>query len=360
MKVLAITNMYPSPEEPDLGPFIKTQIDSQIKEGIDVDVLFINGKKNKLNYLWGFFRLWARLLTRRYDLIHAHYVFMGILARFQCMYPVVLTHTGSYVFWGWQARPSRIISRMVDKVIVRTREMKEKMGIADAEIIPAGINFDLFRPLPQEECRRELGLPKDKKLVLWASTYLRPGKRYDIVEKAVAILQQRMPEVELVLATGYPLEVMPLYMNACDVILLVSNAEGSPNVIKESMACNLPIVSVPVGDVPEVIGGTEGCYLCTQDPEDVAEKLQLALQWGKRTNGRENIQHLEVGIISRRIASLYEELLQEKRGRGVARLKFWSNNSEGKKQKRYEKSMPRQTKILSDAEKPAPERGDSG
>jgi teichuronic acid biosynthesis glycosyltransferase TuaC len=359
MKVLAITNMYPSPEEPDLGPFIKAQIDSQIKEGIDMDVLFINGKKNKLNYLWGFFRLWARLLTRRYDLIHAHYVFMGILARFQIFYPIVLTHTGAQVFHGWQAPLSRIISRMVDRVIVRTQEMKDRMGVEDVEIIPAGVNFDLFKPMPREECRRQLGLPVGKKLVLWAGAYRNPRKRYDIVEKAMAVLKGKMPEAELVLATGHPLDVIPLYMNACDVLLLVSNAEGSPNVIKESMACNLPVVSVPVGDVPQVIGGTEGCYLCTQDPEDVADKLQIALQWGKRTNGRKNIQHLEVGVISRRLISLYEGLLQEKQGRGIARFRFWGNNSKGKYQRHYEESMSGQTEVLSDAKKPASERRDS-
>ena len=274
MKVLAMTNMYPTDQTPAFGPFIKSQIDSERKEGIEIDVFFVNGEKSTWNYLWGFFRFWARLLTRRYDLIHAHYVFMGIMSRFQFLYPVVLTHTGAQVFQSWQALPSRIISRMVDRVIVRTREMKDKMGIEKAEIIPAGVDFDMFKPMPRNKCRRRLGLPLDKKLVLWAGEHARPIKRYDIVEKALAILQQKMPETELVLATGHPLDMVPLYMNACDVLVLVSNAEGSPNVVKESMACNLPVVSVPVGDVPEVIGETEGCYLCTQDPEDAAEKLR--------------------------------------------------------------------------------------
>jgi teichuronic acid biosynthesis glycosyltransferase TuaC len=326
MKVLAITNMYPTAEAPDFGPFIKAQIDSQRKEGIDIDVLFVNGQKSTWNYLWGFFRFWVRLLTRRYDLIHAHYVFMGILARFQFLYPIVLTHTGAQVFQGWQARPSRVISRMVDRVIVRTQEMKDKMGMEKIEIMPAGVNFDLFKPMPQEECRRQLGLPLKKRLVLFAGDYLNPRKRYDIVEKAIPILRQKMPEAELVIATGLSLEMVPVYMNACDVSLLVSNAEGSPNVIKESMACNLPIVSVPVADVPDIIGDTEGCYLCTQAPEDVADKLRLALLWGRRTNGRENIKHLEIGAVSRRIIALYEGLLQEKRGRGLSRLWLRSSN----------------------------------
>jgi len=82
------------------------------------------------------------------------------------------------------------------------------------------------------------------------------------------------------------------------------------------MACNLPIVSVPVGDVPEVIRDTEGCYLCTQDPEDVAEKLAMALKYPGRTNGRERIQYMEESVTARRILNLYQQVL-EKRKRGV-------------------------------------------
>ena len=89
------------------------------------------------------------------------------------------------------------------------------------------------------------------------------------------------------------------------------------------MACNLPVVSTPTGDVPEIIGNTEGCYICSQDPEDVAQKLELALRWGKRTDGREKIRHMEIGNISRRIISVYEDLLRRKKGRGLARLWFW-------------------------------------
>jgi glycosyltransferase involved in cell wall biosynthesis len=78
------------------------------------------------------------------------------------------------------------------------------------------------------------------------------------------------------------------------------------------MACNLPIVSVSVGDVPEIIGGTEGCYLCSQDPSDVSGKLLLALDHPKRTNGRENIKHMEQSVIAKRIIALYHEVLQKK------------------------------------------------
>src|SRR5512139_695894 len=103
MKVLVITNMYPTPRYPSFGTFVAEQVKSLQKEGVDVDVLFINGIKGKMNYLKGIFRMWGQLLINRYDLIHAHYVFSGMVARFQFLYPVVLTHHGSQVFQGWQA-----------------------------------------------------------------------------------------------------------------------------------------------------------------------------------------------------------------------------------------------------------------
>ena len=139
MKILLITNMYPSPGAPAVGTFVRDQVESLRKEGVDIDVMFINGMKGKINYLWGIFRLWARLLTKRYDLIHANYVFSGLIARAQFLYPVVLTHNGHEVFQTWQRHPSRMITGLVDKVIVRSREMKEKLGCEEAEIIPAGI-----------------------------------------------------------------------------------------------------------------------------------------------------------------------------------------------------------------------------
>jgi teichuronic acid biosynthesis glycosyltransferase TuaC len=318
VKVLVLTNMYPTPNRPFHGTFVEKQVESLRQEGVEVEVLYVDGVSSKLNYVWGFPRLWAKLIANRYDLIHAHYVFSGIIARAQFICPVVLTHHGSQVFRGWQAPVCRMVTPLVDRAIVVSHEMKEKGNLSKSHVIPCGVDFELFKPVPKKQARKELGLPMDKKLVLFAGEYFRPIKRFDIVEAAMKLLQERSPDAELALVAKKPLNDVPRYMSACDVMVLVSDGEGSPMVIKEAMACNLPIVSVPAGDVPEVIGGTKGCYLCSQDPEDVADKLELALQWGKRTDGRQKIGDMEIGAISRRIISLYEDLLREKGGRQPA------------------------------------------
>jgi teichuronic acid biosynthesis glycosyltransferase TuaC len=320
VKVLVLTNMYPTPTYPSFGTFVEEQVRSLKQHGVEVDVLFVNGVKSKLNYLWGFPRLWGRLLTKRYDLIHAHYVFAGVIARAQFLYPVVLTHHGSQVFAGWQATVCRMISPLMNETIVVSPEMKEKGHLDKAHVIPCGIDFDLFKPIPKEQAREELDLPRNKKLVLYAGEYFRPIKRFDIVQKSMKILQGKNPDVELVVLSKKPLSEVPKYMSACDVLVLVSDAEGSPMVIKEAMACNLPIVSVPAGDVPEVIGDTEGCYLCSQDPQDVSDKLELALQRGERTDGRRKIERMELGAIGRKIISIYEELIRYKSQRWLNRL----------------------------------------
>lgn len=326
MKVLAVTNMYPTPDMPYFGPFVKEHVVSMRKEGVDIDVLFINGKKSTLNYLWAFPRLWTRLLMRRYDLIHAHYVFSGIIARAQFLYPVVLTHYGSQVFQGWQASICRLVSKFMDLTIVMSPEMKEKGHLNKSHIIPCGIDFELFKPMLCQQARKELNLPQNKKLVIFAGQHDKPVKRWDIVQAAMKILKERNQDVELILVSKKPLDVVPKYMSACDVLVLVSDGEGSPMVIKEAMACNLPIVSVCVGDVAQVINGTEGCYFCSQEPYDVAEKLEMALNWGKRTNGRENIKHLEVGVISRQIMAVYEDVILQKKNRWWKSLLIWTKN----------------------------------
>ncbi|MBI4303183.1 MAG: glycosyltransferase [Chloroflexi bacterium] len=327
MKVLVVTNMYPIPEMPSFGTFVREQVESLKRQGVQVDVFFVNGRKSAFNYLPAFPRFWAHLLTHRYDLIHSHYLFVSIMARTQFLYPLVTTQHSGEAYNKWQRRLSMLINPFVDRIIAVSEDTKTKGHLNGAVVIPCGVDFNLFKPMPRAEARQLLGLPADKKLVLWAGEHFRKVKRFDIVQEAIALLQKRMPEAELVLVSGKPLSEVPAYMNACDVLLLVSDKEGSPQVVKEAMACNLPVVSVPAGDVPEVIANVEGCYLCSQDPRDAAEKLELVLKWGKRTDGRNKTGQMEIDTISRRIMAVYEELLREKRGRGLGRLWFWQKNN---------------------------------
>jgi teichuronic acid biosynthesis glycosyltransferase TuaC len=318
MKVLVVTNMYPRPEAPSHGVFVGDQVASLRRLGVDVDVFFMNGRGNRLNYLWAYPRLWNTLRKKRYDVIHAHYIFSGLVARAQWGAPVVLTHHGPEVFMTYERHVCKVATPWFDRVIVVSPEMKERLGYEKSIVIPCGVDMGRFSPMPQDEARRRTGLPLDKKLVLWAGEYFRPEKRYEIVEEAMRRLTAEDPNVELVLLSGRPHADVSAYMNAADVLLLTSDAEGSPMVIKEAMSCNVPVVSTAVGDVPDVIGGTDGCYITSQDPADVVANLRRALAFGRRTNGREAIAPMEIDAISRRIIAVYEDAIAEKRRSPVA------------------------------------------
>ena len=114
----------------------------------------------------------------------------------------------------------------------------------------------------------------------------------------------------LVVGWRVPHTDIPLYMSACDALVFTSMQEGSPNVVKEALACNLPVVSVPVGDVETRLKGVEGCELCSDDdPETIAAALHRVLARGGRTNGRETVLELDENNITQQVISLYQTVL---------------------------------------------------
>ncbi|MFZ4725005.1 MAG: glycosyltransferase, partial [Paludibacter sp.] len=138
--------------------------------------------------------------------------------------------------------------------------------------------------------RKELGLDSNEKLVLFAGAFNNTVKNPELAKTAIALL----PGTKLLELKGYSREGVALLMNAVDAVLMTSFTEGSPQFIKEAMACNCPIVSVPVGDVPEVIDNIDGCYLTTYNENDIALDIMKALKFNNRTDGRKKI--VELGL----------------------------------------------------------------
>lgn len=316
MRVLVVTNMYPSASMPSFGTFVYDQVEALRELGVEIDVLAFNGRESTWNYVWAFPRYWYCLLRNRYDLVHAHYVLAGIIARAQWGRRLILTHHGPEVLGqpAWQAPLCRMITPLCDEVIHVTEEVRSRLADHDGWVIPCGVDLDAFVPISREEARAQLGLPQERRLVLFAGEYRRPEKRFDIVEAAIPIVRRELPDVELVLLTNKPHDVVPLYMSACDALVLASELEGSPMVIKEAMACNLPIVSVRVGDVAEVIDGTSNCALAERDPSDIAAKLIKVLLVPTRSDGRQRIDHMRHERIAQRVVEVYHAALKRRKG----------------------------------------------
>jgi glycosyltransferase involved in cell wall biosynthesis len=320
LRVLTLTNMWPTPRIPMGGIFVREQVESLRKRGLDIDVLFVNGvEEGKGAYLRGFGEVRRAVAASNYDLIHAHYVFSGMLAMGQANpisgrgLPIVLTQHGIETQRGWTAPLCRWTSRRVDRTIATSPIVQAALALPNVDVVPCGVDTDLFRPMDQAEARAALGLPPGPRFALFAGMR-RPEKRLDLIEAAVAearkLAQSGGPDVQLVIADNEPHERIPLYMNACDALILASEGEGSPMVVKEAMACNLPVVSVDVGDVRQVIGGTAGCLIVPREVNALAEAICAALVAARRTDGRAAIMPLSLEGIAARIETIYRETLR--------------------------------------------------
>jgi len=187
--------------------------------------------------------------------------------------------------------------------------MKLALGIDKVEVIPNGVDLDIFRPMNKNDCRKELGWDIGNKIILFAADPKRPEKNFSLAKKATETLN--IQDVELKVVYPVPHKDIPIYLNAADLLLSTSLWEGSPNIIKEAMACNCPIVSTNVGDVKWLLDGVEGCFITTKDPKDVADKIEKALNFRGKTMGREKLISLGLDSehIAKKIIQVYEEVI---------------------------------------------------
>jgi len=323
MKVLIVTAMWPTPDNPARGAFVRTQAESLEKAGVTVRVLALSGSRRKLAYAKGVFELNRMLRAERIDLIHAHYSFAGVVARMQWKVPVVVTYHGSDLLGDVRRngqltpmsqigiRLGKALSRVIDGAVVVNAEMARQLGRVKANIIPCESDLTLFRPHDKYEARRELGLDPKKKYLLFAADPNNAIKRFPLAAAAARQLACRDDSVELVVIWREPQERLCLYMNACDVLVFSSFQEGSPTIIKQAMACNLPIVSTDVGDVRDVIGATDGCHVCEASVEAFAAAIREELRLARRTDGRNSIGHLDGSVIAGQLVRLYERVLKD-------------------------------------------------
>ena len=316
-RVLVVTNLWPTETDPGYGSFVQAQMESLRPLGVEFDTLFIDGRASRWNYVRGISRMRMLLRKNQYDLIHAHFGLSGWVARCQFRLPVVVSFMGDDVL----GRPRRdgsitpygrflqassfLLARMVAASIVKSGQMKSKLCLASAEVIPNGVDLKAFRPIDRNEARKALGLDPAKKYVLFPYDPAEQRKRYDLIQAAVAEAQAGEPLIEILHVRGVPRERMPLYMNAADVLALASIFEGSPNAVKEAMGVNLPVVAVDVGDVREVIGGTEGCFIVPREAKPMAEKIAEVCRRAERTRGREAIARLSIEKVAERVAEVY-------------------------------------------------------
>ena len=294
-----------------ISPIIKAQGESIKAQGVEIDYFTIKGKGVK-GYLSNIKPLRSALKNKSYHLIHAHYSLSAIFVSIACpKVPVIVSLMGSDVKRNFfYKKLIAFFSYFFWKgVIVKSSLMHKILGLENALIIPNGVNFNVFKEIDKSIAKKKVFF-NDKKHIVFIANPKRYEKNYPLAKKAVDLLRNKNVELNVVYSErGIQQKEIPYYISASDVLLLTSLSEGSPNVIKEAMACNCPIVSTDVGDVRSIIESTEGCYLTSYNPIEVAEKLKLALDFSSRTTGRRDIYYLDSEIIAKEIVFYYNKIL---------------------------------------------------
>jgi teichuronic acid biosynthesis glycosyltransferase TuaC len=322
MRVLMVTCEWPTSENPHFVPFLVRQVEFLRKAGVDIDIFSFRGARNPINYLRAWYRVHQKLRRNSYDLIHAQWGQSATIV-LPTRLPLVVTFRGGegegivgdngrYTVSGWVLRMvSSLVARRADELVVVSAHMREYLPSRSIHVVPSGLDFSRIRLLPKDEARRQLGLSPSKRLVLFVGNPAEARKRYGLAREIVSRLDHSL-DAELVVAWQIPHERIPIYMNACDALLFVSMYEGSPNVIKEALACNLPIVSVVVGDTPERLKNVTGCTVCADDnPAAMAAALTEVLQANTRIDGRTAVRELDEALLAQRTIQIYRLALKE-------------------------------------------------
>jgi teichuronic acid biosynthesis glycosyltransferase TuaC len=264
MKILHITNNYPTKNLPIFGIFVKEQIDSLAQTNVLSEVFFVNGKeRGKLEYVRSIVRLNKLLSKNNFDIIHCHHAFSAIV----------------FLFSGFSGKIPSVVSFQNDpsdeslfnlfniiKHFSTTWIFKNRSIFADnkrGHYLPNGVNIDFFRPIDKREACLKIGVNPDKKYILFVSSnYVRKQKRYDKFQHIVSELKKWDGSIEELTLINTQRHLVPYYFNAAALHLLTSDFEGSPNSVKEALSCNIPVVATQVGNVKELLEEVNGSY-CT-------------------------------------------------------------------------------------------------
>jgi glycosyltransferase involved in cell wall biosynthesis len=311
VRVLVVTNITPDPATPSRGVFVRDQVAALRRAGIEVELLSFPG--GRWNYPRAVPRIRRLLRSNRFDLVHAHYGLAGWCASLAGAEPLIVTFHGTDVRHRVVGPMSRRLTRRLDLVAGASRALfaveSGRPGLPKrpgaTAVLPCGADLDRFRPLPRAEARKRLGLEPEGRYLLFPAATPRPEKRYD---RAAEV--GRLADAELLTGGGIEPERMPDWVNAASAVLVTSDNEGFGLAAVEALACDVPVLSTPVGVAPALLRDIEGCLA---EPFEAARWAELARRHldtpNPRIAGRERARWFSAELMAERVLVAYREVL---------------------------------------------------
>jgi len=319
MKILVVTNVYPSDNHPYHGIFVAEQLTAikKLHDDVVFEVFYINGFKGRWQYAKSIWKVSNKINRGNYDLVHIHYGVAGLYLYWPFIkrVPTIVTFHGSDIQpKGGNGRLSEKVSihtaKKADAAIVLNEKMERmvKPFCNSVFMIPCAVDMNTFKPLQRTEEYKKFQ-------IVFPSNHERQVKNYPLFCEVLKILKEQYgieaEEHELNKMTRQ--QIAQLYSN-CDLLLMTSNSEGSPQAVKEAMCCNLPCVSTPVGDVSVLLKGVKDCYVsATHDANELAKLAAKSIsRAGDGILGRKKAIQLQLDedSIANRIYNVYTKIIK--------------------------------------------------
>jgi glycosyltransferase involved in cell wall biosynthesis/ribosomal protein S18 acetylase RimI-like enzyme len=322
--VLVVSNHWGAKAStPSAGIFVDRHIDSLERVGVRIATFDIGTSHSPIRIVGKWLEL--RKLVQRLDpdLVHAQYgTIIGFISAFVNR-PVVISYCGNDLQAGASVSKIRtylgiFLSNMAAlrarALVCKSAQLRQELWWCRhrAVVIPSGIDLELFSPGPRHIARKQLGWEAERPIVILNVRNDPMNKGLDLATAAMQIVKSRIPNAELRLIENIEPDRMPLCYRAADILLCASRSEGSPNVVKEALACNLPVVSTPVGDVPERLAGVQPSAVVPRDAAAIGEALVKILTERRRSNGREHVASLSLENVAQRVVDVYRTALHDR------------------------------------------------
>jgi glycosyltransferase involved in cell wall biosynthesis len=317
-----VVAVIPGEEHGSAMIFAKRQVASLREQGVDCRAFFLRERRSPLGIARELLRLRRRIRDEAPDVVHAQYgTVTALVAALATTGPLVITFRGSDldpVRGSGRVRVaiahlvSQLAALRASRIVCVSGSVRDRLWWRrpSAVVIPSGVDTAAFAPAARAAARRELGWDPDRRVVLFNAGRDPEVKRLDLARAAFAEARSRGGELDLVVLDGtIDPSRMPEVMNAADCLLLTSDNEGSPNVVKEAIACGLPVVSVDVGDVRERLRGVEPSAVVARDPEALGRALAAVLAERRRSNGPAHTEAFEMGRVAARLREVYDAAL---------------------------------------------------